>query len=132
AAPVKVAISTTTSGFSSVAATSASANTRRPSASVFITSTVLPPRIVKTSEGLIPVPDGIFSAIASQPVTWISNPSSATACTTAPTVAAPVISDFLVSLDTSCLCDMKPRSQGIYFKSTQPHPYSVSDLLTNI
>ena len=60
-APVSVAMSTIASVGSSVASTSASAITSRPSASVLITSTVVPPRIVITSPSFIAVPDGMLS-----------------------------------------------------------------------
>ena len=60
-APVSVAMSTMASVGSSVASTSASAMTRRPSASVLITSTVVPPRMVMTSPSFIAVPDGMLS-----------------------------------------------------------------------
>ena len=63
-APVKVATSTIRSGLSSDARTSASPSTSRPSASVFSTSTVLPPYMVSTSDGREAEPDGMFSAIA--------------------------------------------------------------------
>ena len=49
-------MSTIASGRSSAASTSASAITSRPSASVLMTSTVVPPRIVMTSPSLIAVP----------------------------------------------------------------------------
>ena len=45
----------------SAASTSASAITRRPSASVLMTSTVVPPCIVITSPSLSAVPDGMLS-----------------------------------------------------------------------
>ena len=54
-------MSTMASTGSSVASTRASAITRRPSASVLITSTVVPPRIVITSPSAIAVPDGMLS-----------------------------------------------------------------------
>ena len=75
-APVRVATSTIASGCSSLAATSASASTSRPSASVFSTSTVVPPRMRSTSFGRIAVPDGMFSARQSQPVTRTGTSSS--------------------------------------------------------
>ena len=60
-APVSVAMSTTASGRCSAASTSASAMTSRPSASVFSTSTVVPPWMVITSPSLSAVPDGTLS-----------------------------------------------------------------------
>ena len=64
--PVSVATSRITSGFCSVARTSASASTRRPSASVLSTSTVLPPYIVSTSPGRVAEPETMFSAIGAK------------------------------------------------------------------
>jgi len=49
-APVRVATSTIMSGDSVPALAMRSAMTRRPSASVFMFSTVLPPNMVSTSE----------------------------------------------------------------------------------
>jgi hypothetical protein len=63
-APVSVAMSTIASGRSAAAMTSASAMTRRPSASVFMTSTVVPPWIVITSPSLSAVPEGMLSVQA--------------------------------------------------------------------
>ena len=60
-APVRVAMSTMASVGSSVASTRASAITRRPSASVLITSTVVPPRTVSTSPSAMAVPEGMLS-----------------------------------------------------------------------
>ena len=51
------------SGESAADAASTSASTRRPSASVLVTSTVVPPNMVSTSEGRCAVPLGMFSAI---------------------------------------------------------------------
>ena len=76
-APVRVAMSTIASFGSSVARTRASAITRRPSASVLITSTVVPPRIVITSPNAIAVPDGMLSVHIRNPVTWLVQPRSA-------------------------------------------------------
>ena len=61
--PVSVATSRITSGFFSVASTSASPSTSRPSASVLSTSTVVPPYIVSTSPGRTAEPETMFSAI---------------------------------------------------------------------
>ena len=54
-------MSTMASVGSSVASTSASPITSRPSASVLVTSTVVPPRIVMTSPIFRAVPDGMLS-----------------------------------------------------------------------
>src|SRR5262245_1848547 len=61
-APVSVATSTSTSGESDADRARASASTRRPSASVLSTSTVVPPYMVSTSDGRCAVPLGMFSA----------------------------------------------------------------------
>ena len=64
AEPVSVAISTIARGLLRAAYCTASARTRRPSASVFCTSTVLPPKVRTTSPGRWALPSGIFSASA--------------------------------------------------------------------
>ena len=61
-APVSVAMSTIASGCFSPARTIPSAMTIRPSASVLMISTVLPPRIVTTSPGRCASELGMFSA----------------------------------------------------------------------
>ncbi len=95
-APVRVATSTITSGSSSVARTSASARTSRPSASVLSTSTVLPPYIVRTSPGRVASPETMFSAIGAHGVTATGSPRSAIARVAATTAAAPAMSHFIV------------------------------------
>ena len=62
-APVSVARSTMASGFASEAIDSASASTRRPSASVLSTSMVLPFRMVRTSPGRVASPPSMLSVI---------------------------------------------------------------------
>src|SRR6266545_2338835 len=94
-APVSVATSTIRSGLSSEARTSASPSTSRPSASVFSTSTVLPPYMVSTSDGRMAAPDGMFSAIAAYAVTWTGSPSRAIAMVAPTTAAAPPMSAFI-------------------------------------
>ncbi|MNW64182.1 hypothetical protein D3C74_424420 [compost metagenome] len=84
--------------------------TRRPSASVFRTSTVLPPRIVMTSEGRWAVPDGMFSARQSHPVTATGRPSLEAASTVCRTAAAPAMSDFMASMPLAGLIEMPPES----------------------
>ncbi len=109
-APVRVATSTIASGFSSEARVSASARTRRPSASVFRTSTVLPLYMRSTSPGRVAEPDGMFSASASQPVTLASRPRRAAATTVENTAAAPLMSHFIVSLWPAGFREMPPES----------------------
>ena len=84
--------------------------TRRPSASVLSTSTVLPPRIVMTSDGRCAVPDGMFSARQSQPVTATGSSSCAAATTVLSTAAAPAMSDFIASMPAAGLIEMPPES----------------------
>ena len=61
--PVSVAVSMMASGSSTAAIARASASSRRPSASVLVTSTVLPLNMVSTSPGRIAAPETMFSAI---------------------------------------------------------------------
>ena len=105
-------MSITTSGFgsSSPAWTSPSAMTRRPSASVLSTSTVLPPLMRRTSPGRVADPDGMFSARHSSPVTATGSSSWAAARTTASTVAAPPMSTFIHSMAFGGLSDRPPES----------------------
>ena len=77
--PVSVATSRITSGFASVARTSASPSTSRPSASVLSTSTVVPPYIVSTSPGRTDEPETMFSAIGAKVLTLSGSPSRAIA-----------------------------------------------------
>ena len=76
AAPVSVAMSTIASGCSSAASARASDITRRPSASVFLTSTVVPLRMVSTSPSLIAEPDGMLSVHMRYAVTAVRQPSA--------------------------------------------------------
>ena len=84
--------------------------TRRPSASVFSTSTVVPPRMVSTSDGRWAVPDGMFSARQSQPVTATGSSRRAAAMTVCSTAAAPAMSDFIASMPAAGLIEMPPES----------------------
>ncbi len=74
------------------------------------TSTVLPPYIRSTSPGRVAVPEGMFSASASQPVTLTFRPSRAAVMTAAKTAAAPAMSHFIVSLWPAGLSEMPPES----------------------
>ena len=80
-----------------------------------MTSTVLPPRIVRTSDGRIAVPDGMFSALATQPTTLIGSLSRATACSVAMTAAAPPMSAFIHSIAVGGLSDSPPESNVMPF-----------------
>ena len=109
-APVRVATSTIRSGFDSVASTRASASTSRPSASVFSTSTVEPPYIVRTSPGRVASPETMFSAIGTKVVTRTGSPSSAIAKVAATTAAAPAMSHFIVRMLVPGLMVSPPES----------------------
>src|ERR1022692_4320410 len=109
-APVRVATSTSRSGESAADLASASASTRRPSASVFSTSTVVPPKIVMTSDGRCAVPLGMFSASGMYPTTFTAGPSAASACMAARTAAAPPMSDFIVSMALGGFSERPPES----------------------
>ena len=76
-APVNVAMSTSRVMPRSRARHSASASTRRPSASVLIISMVLPFMAVTTSPGRWAEPPGMFSVAATMPVTLMRGLSCA-------------------------------------------------------
>ncbi len=109
--PVSVATSRMTSGFCSVARTSASARISRPSASVFWTSTVRPPYIVRTSPGLVASPDSMFSAIGAKVETFSGRPSCAIAKVACTTAAAPAMSHFIVPMLLAGLMLSPPESK---------------------
>jgi hypothetical protein len=102
-APVSVAMSTIASGFSSAAITSASARISRPSASVLVISTVVPPRMVSTSPGRIAEPEIMFSAIGAHAVTFTGNPSRAIRKMAWITDAAPAMSSFIETIELAGL-----------------------------
>ena len=110
-APVRVATSMTASGPSWTARARASARTRRPSASVFVTSTVVPSYMVMMSLGRWAPPPGMFSASASQASTRTASSWRAAARTTPRTVAAPAMSDFISGMEAGCLRDRPPESK---------------------
>ncbi len=66
--------------------------------------------MVSTSPGRIALPEGMFSASASQPVTLTRRPSRAAATTAANTAAAPLMSHFMVSLKPAGFREMPPES----------------------
>ena len=100
-APVRVAMSTIASTGSSVARTSASPMTRRPSASVLMISTVLPPRMTMMSPMRRADPDGMLSVHIRKPVTWAVQPSSFRTLMAARMLDAPVMSFFIVACTSS-------------------------------
>jgi hypothetical protein len=99
------------SGSSSLARASASAITSLPSASVLSTSTVLPPYMVRTSDGLWALPLGMFSARAPYAVTATFGASFAIATTAVRTAAAPLMSHFIVTIASFGLSDKPPESK---------------------
>ena len=116
--PVSVATSRITSGFASVASTSASPSTSRPSASVLRTSTVVPPYIVSTSPGRIDEPDTMFSAIGANVVTLRGSPSRAMASVAWTTAAAPAMSDFMSFIPPCGLMVRPPESKVMPFPTS--------------
>ena len=110
-APVRVATSMMASGNSWLAATMPSAMTRRPSASVLRTSTVLPPNMVRTSAGRWAAPEGMFSAMHSQAVALTGRPRPARASTVLRTTAAPAMSHFMSPMPRAGLMEMPPVSK---------------------
>lgn len=74
------------------------------------TSTVLPLNMRSTSPGRTADPEGMFSASASQPVTFTWSPRRAAATTAANTAAAPLMSHFIVSLCPAGFSEMPPES----------------------
>jgi hypothetical protein len=103
AAPVRVPTSTMAAGAgrSSVASTRASAMTSRPSASMFITSTVLPPRMVSTSPSRVADPEGMLSVHISQAVTAVWHSRSRKAVIAPRISPAPDMSTFIVAWTAS-------------------------------
>ena len=82
----------------------------RPSASVLITSTVLPDALFSTSPGLMARPPGMFSAIGITPMTRIGAFSSASARMAHATAAPPAMSSFMRSMSAAGLMEMPPVS----------------------
>ena len=91
----------------------ASQRIRRPSASVLRISTVCPDIVRTMSPGLVAVPLGRFSQVGTTPTRLIGSFSSATACNTPSTVAAPHMSYFISSIAPAGLMEMPPESKVI-------------------
>ena len=127
-----MARSITALGLKLLAYPSASASTRRPSASVFSISIVFPPYEVTTSPGRCAVPLGIFSLAAIRPTTCKSGLNPPIACMAPSTAAAPAISSFIVSIPPLLFRDKPPLSNVIplptktrvSFLSASSKPYS--------
>ena len=112
-APVSVAVSMITFGFFSARYASASASTSRPSASVFSTSDVVPPRCVSTSPGFVAEPLGMFSDDGIAAITLIFGLRSAITLMVARIDAAPPMSHFIVSMPLASLIDRPPESNAM-------------------
>ncbi len=112
-APVSVAVSMITFGFFSARYASASASTSRPSASVFNTSDVVPPRCVNTSPGFVAEPLGMFSDDGIAAITLIFGFRSAITFIVARIDAAPPMSHFIVSMPLASLIDRPPESNAM-------------------
>ena len=93
--------------------TSPSPRIRRPSASVLITSTVLPLAPVSTSPGFIARPPGMFSVVGTTPTTRIGAFSSAIARMAQTTAAPPAMSSFIRSMPSAGLIEIPPVSNVI-------------------
>ena len=109
--PVRVATSTMRSGSTSVARTSASPRTRRPSASVLKISTVVPPYIRRTSPGRVAEPESMFSAIGTKVETLTGRSRRAMASVAWTTAAAPAMSDFISCIEPAGLMLRPPESK---------------------
>src|SRR3989304_743014 len=88
----------------------ASARGRRPSASVLITSIVLPFIAVTTSPGLVAEPEGMFSVVGTRAVTLTGAFSLASAHIAEMTAAPPDISPFISSIPAAGLMEMPPEA----------------------
>ncbi len=94
--------------------------TSRPSASVFMTSTVVPPLVVSTSPIFRAVPDGMLSVHMSQPVTIVEQPSSARTVKAPSTEPAPVMSFFMVAWVPSAGLRLMPPESYMIPLPTRP------------
>ncbi len=89
----------------------ASARTRRPSASVLLTSEVRPPKWVITSPGRIAEPLTEFSAAGTRPTTRTGQSTSRSAAMVAMTAPPPLMSRFIVSMPSLGLMSRPPLSK---------------------
>ena len=110
-APVSVATSMMAVGDCSRAKVMPSARMRRPSASVLITSIVLPLIARRTSPGFVALPPGMFSVAGTIAVTSMAGFSRAMAPMVATTAAPPDISPFISSMPAAGLIEMPPVSK---------------------
>ena len=110
-APVSVAKSMIRSGsYSCCTNVSTSPSTRRPSASVFKFSTVIPDSDVTTSPGLIELPSGMFSTRPTIPTTLREISCEAMACIAPTTAPEPPISYFISPIPADGLIEIPPVS----------------------
>ncbi len=109
-APVSVAMSTSRSAPWLTACVRQSASTSRPSASVLMTSIVVPLAAVTTSPGLTAWPDGMFSVAPTTAMTRTGSRSSAIASIAPSTVAPPDMSNFISNILLAFLIEMPPVS----------------------
>ena len=125
-APVSVARSTTRAApCSRTHHVSASARISRPSASVLLTSTVLPFSWVMMSPGRIERPEGMFSVEGTTATMSRSMPSSAIAPIASITAAPPDMSIFISCMPADGLIEMPPESKVTALPtmpSTSPDP----------
>ncbi len=98
--PVKVATSISDAAPCCFAYVVASARTKRPSASVFNTSTVLPLYVVMTSSGLNAVSDTILSVDPITATTFLFGRNSPIIFMAPSTAAAPPISPFIPTIES--------------------------------
>ena len=99
------------SGSSSLASASASASTRRPSASVLPISTVRPLRAVKTSPGRKAAPAMAFSTAGMRTRRRKGSPASMIMWARPSTLAAPPMSFFISSMPEAGLMSRPPESK---------------------
>ncbi len=112
-APVRVARSTMASGLPSLAMARASANTRRPSASVLSTSMVLPFRMVSTSPGRVASPPNMLSVIGMYARTRHFGARAGRTDMVPTTAAAPAMSFFMSIIPLAGLMERPPESKVI-------------------
>ena len=85
--------------------------TRRPSASVLVTSVVRPPQCRITSPGRSEPPEIEFSAAATSPTTGTGQPTAPSAAMVAMTAPPPVMSRFMLAIASPGLMEMPPVSK---------------------
>ncbi len=117
-APVSVATSTTWVAPRRSAYVMASPRMRRPSASVLMTSTVLPFSAVTMSPGRVECGPGMFSTAGATTRRGVPGARRATVAAAASTVQAPVLSVFISSIRSAGLMEMPPESKQTPFPTS--------------